>query len=99
MAHEGQLTELVSHVHTISNDKFIGAGETLEVRSNMSRKVAGLIQEHGRVCALRTTGRKKILGKRKGSSRFENVVDQQNIPSPDIRFNVTQDVDLPRRFR
>ena len=95
MAHEGQLTELVSHVHAISDDKFIRAGEALEIRSDVSRKVTGLIQEHGRVCALRTTGRKKILGKRKGSSRFENVVDQQNIPSPDIRFNVAQDVDLP----
>ena len=95
MAHKGQFTELVSHVQAISEDKLIGAGEALEIRSDVSRKVTGLIQEHGGICAPRTTGREKILGKRQGSSRFENVVDQQNIPSPDIRFNIAQDVDLP----
>ena len=95
MADKGQFTELVSHVHAISDDKFIRAGEALEIRSDVSRKVTGLIQEHGRVCAPRTAGRKKIFGKRQGSSRFENVVDQQNIPAPYIRFNVAQDIDLP----
>lgn len=95
MADKGQFTELVSHVHAISDDKSIGAGEALEIRSDVSRKVTGLIQKHGRICTPRTTGREKILGKRQGSSRFENVVDQQNIPSPDIRFNIAQDVDLP----
>ena len=70
-----------------------------EIRRDMSRKVARLVQQHGGIGGLRPARRQKILGEGKGSSRFENIVDQQHVAPAHICFNIAQHIDLAGGFR
>lgn len=99
ISYEGQLPELVRHVHTVADDKLVGALEAHEVRRDMRSQVTRLVEQHGGVGTLGAPRRQKILREGKRPARLEDVVDQEHITALHIGLNVAQHVHLARRLR
>lgn len=96
MADERQFTELVRHVHAIADDELVRTIEALEIGADVGREVARLVQQHGGEDMRGTARRNKILGEGEGASRFENVVDEQDVAAFHFGLDVAQHLHLPR---
>ena len=84
-------------VHAVSDDKNVGAGEADEVGANFNDPLAGLLQHRADENPPRAARDQKILGEGQRPARFENVVNEQNVPVADRGFDVAKDLHRPAR--
>lgn len=90
-ADERKLAIRMGHVHAEPDHELIRTLKTDELGINRNRTFTGFFQENCGENPARPAGCQEILGKSQRATRFENVVDEQDIATTDIALDIAQD--------
>src|SRR5690606_10667840 len=92
--HERQFAEGMRHIHAVTHDEVIWALKAHEIRLNACLPAGTLVEKDGYRDGPCTARQHQVAGEFQRLARFQNVIDEQDVPAVHIAFDVAQHLDL-----
>ena len=87
----GQSTEFVVMIHSIPYDKGVWTRKSHEIRMTATLPSgAGLVQQDAQFYRCGTARTQMLACKGQGAAAVENVIDEQDVTTPDVELGIPQ---------